>query len=160
MKKSKTDDEGSLSEDEIINSLSQLSDDNVEDDASDINVENLNLKEEMQGEIEAVLEGKIEGMELGSLLEDSKMEGIGLNLIVLKKLDSEKKFVQSGIELINYNFKEMIDEQIKNEIKTKSKRRSVLKYFQSDKRNGKRIVMLSRNKSFFKPKNKLKNKLL
>ena len=34
MKKSKTDDEGSLSEDEIINSLSQLSDDNDEDDAS------------------------------------------------------------------------------------------------------------------------------
>ena len=91
MKKSKTDDEGSLSEDEIINSLSQLSDDNVEDDASDINVENLNLEEEMQREIEAALEGKIEGMELGSLLEDSKMEGIGLS-----QLDSKS---ESDIEL-------------------------------------------------------------
>ena len=91
MKKSKTDDEGSLSEDEIINSLSQLSDDNVEDDASDINVENLNLEEEMQREIEAALEGKSEGMELGSLLEDSKMEGIGLS-----QLDSKS---ESDIEL-------------------------------------------------------------
>ena len=91
MKKSKTDDEGSLSEDEIINSLSQLSDDNVEDDASDINVENLNLEEEMQREIEAAMKGNIEGMQLENLLEDSKMEGIELS-----QLDSKS---ESGVEL-------------------------------------------------------------
>ena len=91
MKKSKTDDEGSLSEDEIINSLSQLSDDNVEDDASEINVENLNLEEEMQRELEAAMKGNIEGTQLENLLEDSKMEGIGLS-----QLDSKS---ESDIEL-------------------------------------------------------------
>ena len=86
-----------------------------------------------------------------SQLDDSSYSNLSKSKLI-KKLDSDKKFVQSGKELINNNFKGIIDEDIKNEIQTKSKRK---KYFQSDKRNGKGIIML---KSFFKPKNKLKHK--
>ena len=86
-----------------------------------------------------------------SQLDDSSYSNLSKSKLI-KKLDSDKKFVQSGKELINNNFKGIIDEDIKNEIQTKSKRK---KYFQSDKRNRKGIIML---KSFFKPKNKLKHK--
>ena len=81
------------------------------------------------------------------------------NYIILQKLNSEKKIFHSGKELTNFNnFKGIIDEEIKKEIKAKIKRISVLRGFKFDKRNSKRIIMLSGKKSFFKPKNKLKFK--
>ena len=87
IKKSKTDDEDLLSEDDLINSLSQLND-SLESDSYNDNLENFNFDgpEDMEKQINAVLEGKIEEMDLESILADSKMEGIDLS-----QLDSKSK---------------------------------------------------------------------
>ena len=88
-KKSKTDEEDSLSEDDLINSLSELS---FESDRYEANLDKIKEDEkmEMEREIKAALKGDTDEFDLEGLLEDSKIEGINLsNFDSNEDIDSE-----------------------------------------------------------------------
>ena len=91
-------------------------------------------------------------------MDDSICSGISKkqNAVIFQKLKSQKKLYNSKKDILTKNYQDILDEDIKNEIKKNIRRISVVKNIKTNRRNSKRIIVLSTKKSFFKPKNKLK----
>ena len=95
---------------------------------------------------------------LSSKLDDSSISGASKpqNLLVMQKIDLQKKLYNSRKDIVSKNYRLFLDDELKDEIKKKAKRISVCKNPNFNRRTSKKIIVLSGQKSFFKPKNKLK----
>lgn len=78
------------------------------------------------------------------------------NLLIMQKINLQKKLYNSRKDIVSKKYRLFLDDDIKNEIKKKAKRISVCRNANFNKRTSKKIIVLSGQKSFFKPKNKLK----
>ena len=97
---------------------------------------------------------------LSSKLDDSSYSGASKqqNLLVMQNIKLQRKLFNSKKDVVSKDYRLILDDELKNEIKKKAKRISVVRNVNFNKRNSKKIIALSSPKSFFKPKNRLKQR--